>query len=139
MRIGEMARLADVSAKTVRYYEDIGLMPEPDRHANGYREYSAEHLERLRFIKDAQAAGLSLAGAAEILELKSRGESSCAHTAKLLEQRVADVDQQIERLLAAKSELVGLLRRSQTLDTGECNDPARCQVIGIDIPVGGKV
>ena len=139
MRIGEMARLADVSAKTVRYYEGIGLMPEPDRNANGYRDYGAEHLERLRFIKDAQAAGLSLADAAEILDLKSRGEASCAHTTKLLERRVADVDQQIERLLAAKSELVGLLRRAQTLDAGECDDPSRCQVIGIDIPLDWKV
>lgn len=139
MRIGELARRAGVSPKTVRYYEGIGLMPEPGRHANGYRDYGAEHVERLRFIRDAQAAGLSLADTAEILDLKGRGESSCAHTTALLERRVADVDAQIERLLAAKAELVGLLRRAQTLDPGECVDRERCHVISLDIPVEGKV
>lgn len=139
MRIGELAQQAGVNTKTVRYYESIGLMPEPDRTANGYRTYGDAHAQRLHFIRDAQAAGLSLAEVSEILDLKAQGEPTCAHTTALLERRVAEVAAHIERLNATKRELEGLLRRSSTLDAAECSDPSRCHVIALDIPVEWKV
>lgn len=61
MRIGELADNVGVNTKTVRYYESIGLMPEPDRTRSGYRDYGPDALERLQFIRDAQASGLTLA------------------------------------------------------------------------------
>ena len=139
MRIGELADRAGVSAKTVRYYEGIGLLDEPGRHANGYRSYDADAADRLRFIRDAQAAGLSLAQTREILEMKDDGESTCSHTTSLLERRLSDVNRQIESLLAAKAELESLLRRAESLDPGECTDGSRCHVIALDIPVDRKV
>ena len=139
MRIGELATRAGVTAKTVRYYEDIGLMAEPDRLANGYREYGERALDRLRFIRDAQASGLTLADTGDILRMKDRGESTCAHTRATLERHLHDIDAQIASLLAAKAELTALARRAEALDPADCTDPDRCQVLGLDLPAQGKV
>lgn len=129
MRIGELAHAAGVTAKTIRYYEGIGLLDEPERHANGYRDYGADALERLGFIRDSQAAGLSLAEVREIVGMKAAGMSTCSHTRALLARHLADVDAQIARLIAARAELVELSRRADALDPSQCTDPARCQVI----------
>jgi len=139
MRIGELAQRAGVSAKTVRYYESIGLMAPPERRANGYREYQPDAVDRLRFIRDAQAAGLTLAETGHIVSMKADGKSTCAHTTALLERHVADLDRQIESLFAAKAELMMLLHRAQTLDPADCTDESRCHVIALDIPVGSNV
>ena len=80
MKIGELGDLGGVSTKTIRYYESIGLLGEPRRTSSGYRDYDPDAIERLRFIRDAQATGLSLSEIASVLELKGSGERSCAHT-----------------------------------------------------------
>ena len=76
VKIGELADLACVSAKTVRYYESIGLLAEPARTASGYRDYDSDAVQRLRFVRDAQATGLSLAEIASVLELKDTVRST---------------------------------------------------------------
>ncbi len=129
MRIGELAARADVTTKTIRYYESIGLLNPPDRTPSGYREYGEPAAERLRFIRDAQASGLTLAEIQSVLELKDAGARSCGHTASLLERHLADLDAQIERLQSARSELVELASRAAELDPQACTDPNRCQVI----------
>lgn len=129
MKIGELADEADVTTKTIRYYESIGLLAEPGRTPSGYRDYDAAAAERLRFIRDAQATGLSLAEIQSVLELKDAGANSCSHTRSLLERHLADLDGQIERLVAARTELVELASRAGGLDPSACTDPNRCQVI----------
>lgn len=130
MRIGELAHHTGLTTKTLRYYEQIGLLSEPDRHANGYRDYPDTAVERVRFIRDAQAAGLSLAETGEILSMKAAGESTCEHTLDLLARHLADVDAQIERLLATRAELRAMADRAASMDPDTCTDPARCQIIG---------
>lgn len=129
VRIGELGDRCGVSTKTIRYYESIGLLDEPERTASGYRAYAADAVERLRFIRDAQATGLTLAEISSVLELKSVGERSCAHTTALIEAHVDAIDVQISQLRSARTELTALLRRSQGLDPASCTDPNRCQVI----------
>lgn len=129
MKIGELADQGGVTAKTIRYYESIGLLDEPPRTASGYRTYGHDAAERLRFIRDAQASGLSLAEIASVLELKAAGARSCEHTAALLERHLADLDGQIERLTQARAELQALADRARGLDPTACTDPNRCQVI----------
>lgn len=129
MKIGELGERCGVTAKTIRYYESIGLLDEPERTASGYRDYGDAAVERLRFIKDAQATGLTLSEVASVLELKSSGERSCAHTTALIEAHVEAIDAQVEQLLAAREELQALARRAQGLDPASCTDPNRCQVI----------
>lgn len=129
MRIGELADEGGVSTKTIRYYESIGLLDEPDRTTSGYRDYDDTAAERLRFIRDAQATGLTLSEIASVLELKSAGERSCSHTSALLERHLAEIDDQIERLRSARSTLAELAERARSLDPSNCTDPNRCQVI----------
>jgi DNA-binding transcriptional MerR regulator len=129
MRIGALAERAGVSTKTVRYYEAIGLLAEPERTPSGYRDYDEAALERLRFVRDAQATGLTLAEIASVLELKDTGSTSCAHTATLLERHITELDQQIRRLGEARAELLELADRARSLDPSACTDPNRCQVI----------
>jgi len=132
MKIGELAERAAVSTKTIRYYESIGLLPEPTRPASGYRDYDDGADERLRFIRDAQASGLSLAEIKSVLELKDTGQNSCAHTRSLLDRHLADLDTQIARLVEARRELSELSGRAGGLDPTGCTDPNRCQVISAD-------
>lgn len=118
-----------MSSKTIRYYESIGLLDEPERTPSGYRDYGDDVVERLRFIRDAQATGLTLAEIASVLELKGAGERSCAHTTALIESHVAAIDAQIEQLNVARRELAALAARARDLDPASCTDANRCQVI----------
>ena len=129
MLIGELGERCGVTPKTIRYYESIGLLDEPRRTTGGYRDYGESFVERLRFIRDAQATGLTLAEVASVLELKGAGERSCGHTAELLDQHLAAIDDQIAQLTAARRELATLADRARTLDPAACTDPNRCQVI----------
>lgn len=129
MRIGELACAVGVTSKTIRYYESIGLVADPARTAGGYRDYGPEAVERLRFIRDAQSTGLSLAEIQSVLELKDAGASTCEHTRSLLDRHLAEIDEQLERLTSARVELVALAERADGLDPGHCTDPNRCQVI----------
>ena len=129
MRIGELAEKGAVTAKTVRYYESIGLMRAPERTSSGYRTYADSAVERLRFIRDAKASGLTLDEIASVLELKGAGERSCSHTAALLEERIRVIDAQMKQLESARAELSTLANRAQGLDPAACTDPNRCQVI----------
>lgn len=129
MRIGEVAERAGVTTKTLRYYESIGLLPSAERTASGYRSYDTEALERVRFIRDAQASGLSLTEIQSVVELKAHGHRSCEHTRSLLHRHLDEIDAQIERLHVAREELSRLVRRAETSDPSECVDEHRCQII----------
>ena len=130
MQIGELAERVGVTAKTVRYYESIGLVPEPARTPSGYRDYGTDAVDRLQFIRDAQRTGLSLTEIQSVLELKEHGARSCEHTRALLDRHIAEIDDQIEQLRTARAELVELAARARGLDPTRCTDPHRCQVIG---------
>ncbi len=131
MKIGELAHGGGVTAKTVRFYESRGLLAPPARTASGYRDYGAEAVERLRFIREAQASGLTLAEIQSVLELKDSGSGSCEHTRSLLERHLTDLDEQIERLQLARTEMASMALRAQAVDPAACSDPNRCQVIAL--------
>ncbi len=129
MRIGVLATMSGINAQTIRYYESLDLLPEPERTPAGYRDYGAEVAERLRFIRDAQACGLSLDEIQTLLTMKDAGQATCEHTLAFLEHHLADIDAQIERLHAARAEMLQLVTRARGLDPATCTDPHRCQVI----------
>ena len=104
-------------------------MAEPARTPSGYRNYDDGAFERLRFIRQAQATGLTLSEIQSVLELKDAGSGSCEHTRALLQRHLEELDDQIARLRAARRELVGLAERAASLDPTDCTDPNRCQVI----------
>jgi len=130
MRIGELAQRSGVPAKTLRYYEDIGLIDPPARTESSYRDYSEAVIERLAFIRSAQAIGLTLGEIRGIVTLRDNGEVPCAHVLELLTARTAEIDRTIRQLRHLRSELCQLVVRSRDLDPTDC-DPARvCHLIG---------
>jgi len=129
VKIGEIAQRAGVSPKTVRYYEQIGVLPEPSRSPNGYRDYDEPSISRLLFIRDAQATGLTLAEITSILDLRDEGQSTCRHVIALLERHLSDLDQHIATLRTTRDQLAKMTARAKSLDPTECTDPNRCQTI----------
>jgi MerR family copper efflux transcriptional regulator len=129
MRIGTVAEQAGVSTKAIRYYESIGVLPEPERTASGYRDYSSETSEQLRFIRSAQAVGLTLGEIREILAYRNRGETPCAHVHELIRRRATQIDQEIAHLEAMRTELRRLERRARTLSPEDCSPHDVCHVI----------
>lgn len=129
MQIGEVARQIGVTTKTIRYYESIGLLPPARRTESGYRTYEPDTIDRLQFIRDAQATGLNLTEIQSILELKDHGERTCEHTRSLLHRQIVEIDEQLDRLRETRRELVRLAARADGTDPAACNDPHRCQVI----------
>ena len=97
MNIGQAAKASGVSAKMIRYYEEIGLLPAPGRSAAGYRLYGAADRERLRFIAKARAIGFTLREIGEILTLRDGGAEPCPHVGTLLDRKLAAVDAQLRR------------------------------------------
>lgn len=134
MKIGQLAERTGISTKTIRYYEDIGVLPEPDRAPNGYRRYRPGVAERIAFVQDAQSAGLSLVEIQMILDLRDSGEATCGHVIESLETHLAEVDRQMEELQRTRSRLTEIIARARSLDPKDCTDPNRCQTI----PKGSK-
>jgi DNA-binding transcriptional MerR regulator len=130
MRIGEVAARSGVAAKTIRYYEAIGVLPRPERSPSGYRDYAASVLDRLAFVRASQAVGLSLGEIRGIVALRDEGETPCGHVLDLLRVRAADLDRRIAELQSLRGELRRLVARAEGLDPADC-DPGRiCHLVG---------
>jgi DNA-binding transcriptional MerR regulator len=136
-RIGELARAAGATVQTIRYYERLGLLPPPARSASGYRLYSQEALERLRFIRQAQAARFRLEEIKEILRLRYAGRSPCDCVRKMLEQRLEDVERELVDLGRFRRVLRRVLNRSQQLPRLPHSASAICPLIEI-MPSSGR-
>lgn len=132
MRIGQLADAAGVSAKTVRYYESEGLLHEPDRTPSGYRDYDADTVDRLAFIRHAQAAGLTLRQIREILEVRDGGHAPCRHVADLVAHRLDEVERRLDELQHTHEQLRQLKQRLDALDPADCAPSAICSAIPRD-------
>jgi len=129
MKIGQLAERAGVSTKAIRYYENIGVLPKPERAPNGYRNYSPAAADRIAFIRDAQTAGLTLVEIQMILELRDGGEATCAHVIGSLQTHLEELDRQMDDLMRTRERLTEIIARARSLDPADCNDPNRCQTI----------
>lgn len=110
LKIGEVAARSGLSVKTVRYYEELGLLaPSVRRAKSGYRLFESSVFNRLAFIKRSQSLGLSLNEIAEILAVHDGGELPCGTAKQLLEQKLEEISQQINALKILQSELRGIL------------------------------
>lgn len=112
MKIGQLARQTGLTTKTIRYYEQRGLLPPPERSATGYRLYSKRDVERLEFIRKAKRLGLSLDDVGDILTLHSKHQPACVHVLALLDQKLAYLDNLLESLHEFRNELSQLRRTS---------------------------
>jgi len=129
MRIGQAASVTGVPVKTLRYWEEAGVLTPPGRDESGYRRYAQKAIDQVNFIRSAQAVGLSLEVIGEIIRLRSKGVTPCRHVEELLRERLADIDSKMESLSRARSEVSTLLERAATLDPQQCDDRSICHLL----------
>lgn len=127
MLIGELARRAGTTPKTLRFYQDEGLLPEPDRTPSGYRDYPPDAMDRLSFIRDAQAAGLTLRQIGQILNIRDGGVPPCEHVGQLIDDRLADIARLMVELEQTRAHLEQLARRTRELVPADCS--GYCEII----------
>jgi Cd(II)/Pb(II)-responsive transcriptional regulator len=111
MKIGELAQVAQTTVETVRYYEKEGLLPEPARTAGNFRMYGAEHVERLRFIRNCRALDMSHEEIHTLLDLADQPADDCGAINAVFDQHVAHVDERIRELTLLKQQLGALRER----------------------------
>ena len=146
LTIGELAGQLQLNPKTIRYYEEVGLLPKPQRSESGYRLYSKYEIERLRLIKRAKLLGLSLAEIKEIVEYAIDGRCGAIEDRllSLMEAKLNEIDQKIEDLITFRGNLrqyhKDLSSRLKSEVREECTIPASssCQCIGEEVDSFGK-
>ena len=135
MLIGELARRTGVGTKTLRFYERRGLLDEPPRTAAGYRDYPEGAVERLRFVRAAQSAGLTLAEIAEVIAIRDEGRPPCSHVVDLLDTRAAEIEAQIDELRRLQADITALRSRSERVDPTTCSPDTVCELL---MPASGE-
>jgi MerR family copper efflux transcriptional regulator len=130
MRIGELAEQAGISAKAIRYYEQIGILAPPPRTPSGYRAYDHAALGRLGFVRAAQAVGLTLGEIRQIIAFRDNGSAPCGHVAGLLQQRAGELGARIAELEQLRGELDRLAERARRMDPEHCPPERVCHIIG---------
>jgi len=132
MTIGELARAGDVPVSTLRYYERVGLLRPSGRSRANYRVYADAELERLRFIRVAQATGFTLADIRELLRA-----TPCRRVQERIEGRLADVRARMAELRRAQRVLRDALERCRGDEaTGRC--AARDSLTGAAVGLSGR-
>lgn len=109
LRISELAKKAKVNIETIRYYERRGLIPEPPRSESGYRQYSEETVERIKFIKSAQELGFSLKEILELLSLRLDPNTTCREIKERAEAKISEIEEKIGVLQRMKKALMKLI------------------------------
>jgi len=122
--ISQLAQAADVPTTTIRYYERVGLVQPENRSAGNYRLYSDESLQKLKFIRTAQAIGFTLDDVKALLSASDNGAASCGHVQLLIEERLAEVAQRLKDLRHVQQVLKSALVNCRESERVNC-----CHVI----------
>ncbi|MBB4008587.1 MerR family transcriptional regulator [Allorhizobium taibaishanense] len=131
--IGEAARISGVKVPTIRYYEQVGLLPQPPRTDGNRRLYSQAQLQRLTFIRHARELGFEVDAIRTLLDLQDKPGQSCSPADSIARRRLADVEERIERLMALKAELERMITGCSHGTIAECRvievlaDHAQCR------------
>lgn len=110
MKIGEVAKRADVSVDTVRFYERRGILPAPMRRTSGYRIYTAATVERLRLVRSLQTLSFSLDEIIDVLRAVDAGTATCANQEGRFEAALERIDSKIADLRATRRSVVAVLK-----------------------------
>jgi len=128
MRIGELAEATGTTTKTLRFYDDIGLLCS-DRAANGYRDYGLDAVARLDFVRRGRAAGLTLAQIREVIDIRESGAAPCRHVHDLLGARLDDIDRQLTDLQALRATVAQLRGEAGRANPASCASEAVCRYL----------
>jgi DNA-binding transcriptional MerR regulator len=126
-RIGSVAKESGLPIKTIRYYDELGLLKTYGRTEGNYRLFNSDVFGRLRFIKRAQSLGLTLLEIKEFLEVHDQGDLPCSHIKVKLVDKLDEIEQQLQQLQILKQELNGLLSGWEAIS--EHADKAICPII----------
>lgn len=118
--IGSLAKKTGTKVQTIRYYEQIGLMPEPERTEGGQRRYCEADLDRLSFVRHARQLGFSLDAIRELLDLSDQPTRPCHEADVIARQQLKQVEQRIARLHALRTELKRMVRECRGGRTADC-------------------
>lgn len=118
--IGKLSKRTNVKVVTIRYYEQMGLMGEPDRNAGNQRVYDQPALERLSFIKHARDLGLTIESIRELIVLNETPEMPCADAHKIANEHLVEIEKRIAHLSTLKAELKRITTRCNSDHIGEC-------------------
>lgn len=129
MRIGELAGASGTTTKTLRFYEEAGLLPAPQRTSAGYRDYGPEAVQRLDFIRRSRRAGLTLNQIRDVLRVRDRGIAPCTHVRELLGSRLGDLDRQIVELQSLRDTVAELHDAAATVDPAHCDPAEVCRYV----------
>jgi len=130
MRIGELAKRAGVNPKTIRYYEQIGLLPPAPRTESGYRKYTNKDDERLEFIHSAKALGITLEEIKEVLAFRDRRAYPCPYVLSLIQTKVEEIESRIRGLRMLATELKRLWKAAARIPPEEVAAKTRfCHII----------
>lgn len=121
LSIGELSRRTGVKVTTIRYYENEGLLPLPDRSEGNQRRYAKEHLERLRFIRHARDLGLPTGAVRELVALSSEPGQDCKVANLIALTHLEDVRNRIARLQSLEVELERIARSCSGGTIGDCS------------------
>lgn len=128
--VGQFARHAGVKADTVRFYERAGLLPRPERTAAGYRAYPPEAMNRLRFIRQAQALGLTLEEIKRVLRMRDSGALPCDYVIELAARRLREVERELTGLQVVRDSLRRYVRHwKRTANPDACAAAQFCNLI----------
>ena len=119
MKISDLAEQTGVPTKTIRYYEDVGLLPMATRQPNGYREYREVDVDRLRLVAGARRLDFSLAEISEIIDLRDRQIAPCGVLLDLLNQKAEEISQRISELQRVQKDLEALYSVGLTFPTDD--------------------
>jgi len=120
MNIGEAASASGVSAKMIRHYEDVGLLPPANRTASGYRQYSDKEVSTLRFIRHCRDLGFSLEQIGELLDLWQNRKRSSRQVKALAQAHIAELDEKLKELQEMRSTLEHLVHCCNGDDRPDC-------------------
>ncbi|HWU61049.1 MAG TPA: helix-turn-helix domain-containing protein [Ensifer sp.] len=119
--IGKLSETTGVKVPTIRYYESIGLMPEPERTEGNQRRYVRAHLDRLNFIRHARDLGFSVEAIRDLLSLQATPDAPCHDADRIAADNLADVRAKIARLKKLEAELEHIVSECAGGRAGECN------------------
>lgn len=111
MTIGKLAKAAGISAETIRYYERSGFLPSPGRLASGYRVYGSESIRLIRFIKEAQALGFTLAEVSELIHITADEHAECSQINEKATKKLKEIAKKIATLKKMQAGLKVLAKR----------------------------
>ncbi len=120
LSIGDLGRRTGTKVQTIRYYEQIGLMPEPERTEGRQRRYGIDDLDRLGFIRHARQLGFPLGAIRELLALSDQPTHSCAEAASIVRRQLRQVEQRMDRLEALRRELLRMIDECGGGVTADC-------------------